>query len=46
MKICPMTAELFLEVGRTDRYTGRQKRRQTDKHDEANCRFKQFCNSS
>jgi len=34
MKIRPVGAELFHVVGRTDR------------HDEANCRFLQFCESA
>ena len=39
MKIRPMGAELFHADGRTDR-------QQTDRHDEANSRFTQFCESS
>jgi hypothetical protein len=35
MKIGPMGAELFYVDGRTDG--------QTDKHDEANTRFSEFC---
>jgi len=38
MKICPAGAELFHEKGRLDR--------QTDRHDEANSRFPQFCASA
>jgi len=38
MKIHPVGAELFHADGRTDRQTG--------KHDEANCRFSQFCECS
>jgi hypothetical protein len=37
MKIRPVGAELFHADGRTDRQT------YTDRHDEANSRFSQFC---
>jgi len=35
MKVCPVEAALFLADRRTDRWT--------DRHDEANSRFSQFC---
>ena len=35
MQICPVGAELFHAAGQTDG--------QTDRHDEANIRFSQFC---
>ena len=38
MKIIPLGAELFRADGRTDR--------QTDRHDEANSTFSQFCESA
>jgi hypothetical protein len=45
MKIHPVGAELFHVDGerRTDGHAGRQADRQTDRHDEANTRFSQFC---
>jgi hypothetical protein len=39
MKIRPLRVELFY----ADRQTDRQAGRQTDRHDEANGRFSQFC---
>jgi len=40
MKIRPVGAEMFHSDGRTD---GGQKNRRTDRHDEANGCFLQFC---
>ena len=46
MKIHPVGAEFFRVDGRTDGDTDRYIDSQTDRHDKANIRFLQFCESA